>query len=167
MWVRSLASPSGLRIWHCVSWGVGHRRGSDLLLPWLWCRPAAMAPIQPLVWELPYAAGVTVKRTTTKSKDKWPRKKMDNEQCHQQCWLPLCQPPLRPCPKVPFLLRSPPPRGQVLGAGPGPRALESRLVVASCRGTCSLPGAHRLSCPLSHLLGAGRRGAFRKSLPYS
>ena len=23
----------------------------------LWCRPAAVAPIQPLAWELPYAAG--------------------------------------------------------------------------------------------------------------
>ena len=31
-----------------VSCGVGHRRGSDLVLLWLWCRPAAEAPIQPL-----------------------------------------------------------------------------------------------------------------------
>ena len=28
----------------------------------LWHRPAAVAPIGPLTWELPYAAGVAVKR---------------------------------------------------------------------------------------------------------
>ena len=27
----------------------------DLALLWLWCRPAAAAPIPPLAWELPYA----------------------------------------------------------------------------------------------------------------
>ena len=27
----------------------------DPLLLWLWCRPAATAPIQLLAWELPYA----------------------------------------------------------------------------------------------------------------
>ena len=34
---------------------------SDLALPWLWRRPAAAAPIGPLAWELPCAAGVTLK----------------------------------------------------------------------------------------------------------
>ena len=34
----------------------------DPVLLWLWCRPAAVAPIRPLAWELPYAAGVDVKR---------------------------------------------------------------------------------------------------------
>ena len=29
----------------------------DPVLLWLWCRPAAAAPIRPLVWELPYAVG--------------------------------------------------------------------------------------------------------------
>ena len=28
-----------------VSCSVGHRRGLDLVLLWLWCRPAAAAPI--------------------------------------------------------------------------------------------------------------------------
>ena len=28
----------------------------DLALLWLWCRPAAEAPIRPLAWEPPYAA---------------------------------------------------------------------------------------------------------------
>ena len=30
------------------SYGVGHRRGSDLALPWLWYRPTAAAFIRPL-----------------------------------------------------------------------------------------------------------------------
>ena len=30
-----------------MSCGVGRRCGSDLLLLWLWCRPAAVAPIRP------------------------------------------------------------------------------------------------------------------------
>ena len=41
-----LASLSGLRIW---------------ALPWLWCRPAATAPIWTLACELPYAVGATLK----------------------------------------------------------------------------------------------------------
>ena len=41
-----------------VSCGVGHRRGSDPALLWLWRRLAATAPIRPLAWEPPYAAGV-------------------------------------------------------------------------------------------------------------
>ena len=32
-----------------VSCGVGHRRGSDPALLWLWCRPEATAPIRPLL----------------------------------------------------------------------------------------------------------------------
>ena len=39
--VRSLASLSGLRIRRCGE---------------LWCRPAAVAPIEPLAWAPPYAA---------------------------------------------------------------------------------------------------------------
>ena len=37
------------------------RRGLDPNLLWLWCRPAAAAPIQPLAWELPNAAGAALK----------------------------------------------------------------------------------------------------------
>ena len=60
MLVRSLALLSGLRIWHCiaVSCGVGCRHGSDSVLLWLWCRPAATGLIQPLAWEPLYASGV-------------------------------------------------------------------------------------------------------------
>ena len=49
-----------------VSCGVGHRRGSDLALLWLWCRLEAIAPIGPLAWEPPYAVGAALKRQETK-----------------------------------------------------------------------------------------------------
>ena len=51
-----------------VSCGVGHRRGSDLVLLWLWRGPAATAPIRPLAWEPPYAAGAALKRQKIKIK---------------------------------------------------------------------------------------------------
>ena len=50
-----------------MSCGVGQRRSSDLALLWLWRRPAAVAPIGPLAWELPYAAGVALKKTNKKN----------------------------------------------------------------------------------------------------
>ena len=56
--VPSLASLSGLRIPLAVGCGVGRRRGWDLA--WLWHRPAAVAPTQPLAWELAYAAGAAL-----------------------------------------------------------------------------------------------------------
>ena len=34
----------------------------DPALLWPWCRPAAVAPIPPLAWEIPCAAGTAVKR---------------------------------------------------------------------------------------------------------
>ena len=34
----------------------------DLVLLWLWCRPVAAVQIRPLALELPYAAGVALKR---------------------------------------------------------------------------------------------------------
>ena len=42
--------------------GVGHRRGSVLVLLWLWCRPVATDLIQPIAWEPPYAVGAALKR---------------------------------------------------------------------------------------------------------
>ena len=38
----------------------------DPALPWLWCRPADVGPIQLLAWELPYAAGGDPKRQKEK-----------------------------------------------------------------------------------------------------
>ena len=55
---RSLASLSVLRIQLAVSCGVGCRHSEDLVLLWLWCRPAATALIQLLAWEPPYAYAV-------------------------------------------------------------------------------------------------------------
>ena len=59
---QSLASRSGLRSGIAVCSCVCHRLISDLVLLWLWCRPASEALIQPLAWELPCAAGVVLKR---------------------------------------------------------------------------------------------------------
>ena len=53
-----------------MSCGVGRRRGSNLALLWLWCRPATAAPIGPLAWEPPHAAGAALKRQKTKIKNK-------------------------------------------------------------------------------------------------
>ena len=50
-----------------MSWGVGHRQGSDLELPWLWWRPATVALIRPLAWELPYAEGAALKTLKKKN----------------------------------------------------------------------------------------------------
>ena len=50
-----------------MSCGVGHRHGSDPPLLWLWCRPEATAPIQPLAGEPPYAAGADLKKTKKKA----------------------------------------------------------------------------------------------------
>ena len=46
--------------------GVGRRHNSDLAWLWLWHRPAATAPIQPLAWEPPHATGVALKRPKKK-----------------------------------------------------------------------------------------------------
>ena len=45
-----------------MSCGAGLRHISDPVLLWLWCRPAAAAPIQSLAWELPCATGAALKR---------------------------------------------------------------------------------------------------------
>ena len=53
-------------------------------LLWLWRRPAAAAPIRPLVSELPYAAGVSLKRKKEKkkkSKARWGRKQRTVKSC--------------------------------------------------------------------------------------
>ena len=52
-----------------VTCGVGCRRGSDPLLLWLWRRPAAVALIQPLALECPYAAGGALEKDKKKKKE--------------------------------------------------------------------------------------------------
>ena len=39
------------------------------VLLWLWYRPAAVAPIKPLAWELPYASGEALKIKKEKKKN--------------------------------------------------------------------------------------------------
>ena len=43
-----------------MSRGVGCRRSLDPELLWLWRRPGATAPIRPLAWGPPYAAGAAL-----------------------------------------------------------------------------------------------------------
>ena len=38
----------------------------DLVWLWLWCRPAAIAPVLPLAWEPPNAVGVALGRQKKK-----------------------------------------------------------------------------------------------------
>ena len=49
-----------------MSCGVGHRKGSDLALLLLWCRPAATALTQPQAWGPPCAMDVALKRQKKK-----------------------------------------------------------------------------------------------------
>ena len=49
-----------------MSCGMGQRCSSDPTLLWLWCRPAAIAPIQPLAWEPTYTVGVAPKKQKKK-----------------------------------------------------------------------------------------------------
>ena len=58
MQVQSLALLDGFRIWRCCE---------------LWCRPAATAPIRPLAWEPPYAAGAALTRQNKNKKTLKPR----------------------------------------------------------------------------------------------
>ena len=57
--VRSLALLSGLRIRRCYElWCRSQTQLRSCVFLWLWCRPAAVAPIRSLAWKPPYAAGV-------------------------------------------------------------------------------------------------------------
>ena len=52
-----------------MSWGVGCTRGLDLAWLWLWCRPAAAAPIRPLAWEPPYAVHMALTKKPKKTRN--------------------------------------------------------------------------------------------------
>ena len=57
-WVKDLA----------VSCDVGRRHCLEPALLWLWLRPAAVAPIRLLAWELPCSVGVALKSKTEKER---------------------------------------------------------------------------------------------------
>ena len=66
--------PSRLRTQHSVCEDGGLIPGlakwvKDPALLWLWCTPAAVAPISPLAWELPYVAGVAIKKKLKNKKN--------------------------------------------------------------------------------------------------
>ena len=52
-----------------MSCGVGHSRGSDPALLWLWCRLAAVPALGPLPWEPPHAVCVALERRKGKEKN--------------------------------------------------------------------------------------------------
>ena len=60
-----------------MSCGVGRRRDLDPALPRLYRRPAAVAPIGRLAWELPYASGGALKRQNKQTN------KQTNKKNHQ------------------------------------------------------------------------------------
>ena len=70
-----------------MSCGIGCRSGLDPALLWLWHRPAATTPIQPLGWEPSYAVGAAQEMAKRpKKKDK---KKEDKEMRFAAKWLDL------------------------------------------------------------------------------
>ena len=72
MWGPSLASLNGLKIQcFCELW---YRSQTGLLL-WLWYRPATIALIRLLAWELPYAVGAALKRQKKEKKRKEKKRK--------------------------------------------------------------------------------------------
>ena len=54
-----------------MSCGVGRRRSLDPALLWLCRGPVSTAPIRPLAWEPPYAAGAALKRQKTNKSISW------------------------------------------------------------------------------------------------
>ena len=66
MWVRYLASLSGLRIWHFSELQCRSQTqlGSEAVV---WA--GRTAPIRPLAWELPYASDSALKRQKKKKKE--------------------------------------------------------------------------------------------------
>ena len=66
LWVRSLALLSELGFGIAVSYGAGQRCSLDPAL--LWLRAVAAAPIGPLAWEPPYAAGAALEKAKRQKK---------------------------------------------------------------------------------------------------
>ena len=66
-----------------MSCGVGRRRGLDPALLWLWCRPAATAPIRLLAWDPPHAMGAALEKAKRQKK----KKKKSSDSGVWQGWL--------------------------------------------------------------------------------
>jgi len=90
VWAQSLASLSALSIWVAVSCGVGQRYGSDPALLWLWLgqQLQLQLKIQPLAWELPYAAGEALKsKNKNKTKQNKQKPKSKQQKNYFNCYL--------------------------------------------------------------------------------
>ena len=55
------------------------------MLLWLWCGPAATAPVRPLAWEPPYAAGVA-QEIAKRPKKKERKKERKTSYVHMSMW---------------------------------------------------------------------------------
>ena len=79
----------GLTQWvkRSVSCGVGHSHGSDPVLLWLQCTPAAVVLIQPLAWQLPYIAGVALQSVKNKQTNKQTKKPPKDRSSRKNAWL--------------------------------------------------------------------------------
>ena len=71
----------------------------DPALLWLWCRLAAVASIQPLAWELPYAAGATLRKEKKKDKKREKKKRKEKKQ-HNKNQTKSCHSVSQPSPLV-------------------------------------------------------------------
>ena len=73
MWVPSLASLSGLRIWRCSEqwcrWKTQLRSHVAVAVVYRLEATALIGPLRPLTWEPPYAMGVALKRQKEKKKE--------------------------------------------------------------------------------------------------
>ena len=65
-----------------MSCGVGLRLGLDPKWLWLWCRPAAVAPIRPLAWEPPYGEGAALEKAKKKKSQTYLQPTMVNGAVH-------------------------------------------------------------------------------------
>ena len=92
-----------------MSCGVGHRRGSDLALLCLWCRPAAEAPVWPLSWELPYAAHAALKKKESERKQSKLLNLLNFERLNYFVFPARCahaRPPTPPCSLMWYMMKS-------------------------------------------------------------
>ena len=84
-----------------VSCGVGCRHRSDPVLLWLWRRQVAIAPIQPLAWEPPCAAGAAQEMAKKQTK-----KNPQNKQTNKNLYLSALSWALDQIPGIPKALSS-------------------------------------------------------------